>query len=81
MTAVSLVRARGSAACRGGTIATRRLDRGAAVPAVDSAERALTYFTEIQSQDWGRAFVHAAKRPKKFGQQMKAKMANRFSWY
>ena len=33
---------------------------GAAAPAVDAAGRALRYFTENQSEDWERAFAHAA---------------------
>jgi len=33
---------------------------GAAVLAIDSAERALKYFTKNPSKDWERAFAHAA---------------------
>lgn len=33
---------------------------GAAVPAVDAAARAMQHFTETQSEDWERAFAHAA---------------------
>jgi len=33
---------------------------GAAALAVDAAGRALQYFTEKQSEDWERAFAHAA---------------------
>jgi hypothetical protein len=33
---------------------------GAAALAVDTAGRALRYFTENQSEDWERAFAHAA---------------------
>jgi hypothetical protein len=33
---------------------------GAAGLAVDAAARALRYFTETQSEDWERAFAHAA---------------------
>ena len=33
---------------------------GAAAPALDAAGRALQYFTDKQSEDWERAFAHAA---------------------
>jgi hypothetical protein len=70
---VALVRLAGTAAYHWGVVGTAAniahahllfawaLARaGAAVLAVDSAERALKYFTENQSKEWERAFAHAA---------------------